>query len=125
MKEETSGERSRTMREGIDMKAPIPQELNVVLLEFLNDYDKYKSVPDGLSADFVLLDEYIAKAITGIMVGLHSQGVVIKVDRGYIDCDGIGSMGVMSKDCVLLKAGYVPVVSLIEPAVELIKEERW
>ncbi len=53
----------------IDMRAPIPQVLNKALLSLLIDYDTYKS---GLGD--ILLDNYIAKAITGIMVALDSQG---------------------------------------------------
>ena len=49
-----------------------------------------------------------------IMAKEKYQGVAIKVDGDYIGCDGIGSMGVMSRDCPLLKAGYVAVEPLIE-----------
>ena len=57
------------IREGIDMKAPIPQALNRVLLAFLADYNGYK-----IGALSKPLDFYIARAIKNAMYTIHDRG---------------------------------------------------
>jgi len=99
------------IREGIDMKSPIPQALNRVFLELLRDYEAYKLGQEG-----EVLDTYIAKAITNAIYELHSQGVVKKVEKELPDCLMAGQISYdrqTYKD-MLIKAGFVAVEPLIE-----------
>lgn len=58
---------------GIDMRSPLAQELNTILLKLLEDYTYYKS-QSVLGARYTSLDEYIAKAIRSIDETVHKGG---------------------------------------------------
>ena len=96
------------IREGIDMKAPIPQALNGVLLDFLADYDGYKV---GILSKH--LDFYIARAIRNAMYALHSQGCRIRVKCPDCEWSQFGDEAVGMTPCVTCNSkGY-----LIEPLI--------
>lgn len=110
-----------TKQEGmkVNMRAPIPQAINKVLLELLSDYQDYlKQSP--LGARYTSLDEYIAKAIRNVMYELHSQGVVIKVERELPPTPQLLTLSPAGRRLYaevgryLLKAGYTAVEPLIE-----------
>lgn len=60
------------------------------------------------------LHSLVTKYAKATASSLHSQGVVLRVDRELPHCDNLGSMGVLSRECPLLKAGYAAVESLIK-----------
>lgn len=62
--EDVIPEQTDKRRETVNMKAPIPQALNRVLLDFLADYDGYKA---GVLSKHFPLDYYIARAIDQIL----------------------------------------------------------
>jgi len=101
------------------MKSPVPQAINRGLLQLLGDYKAYLET-DPLSPDFVILDEYITRAIVTTMHELQELGVVVRVDKelpeslrrvgyNFSEPDGYGDA---QRD--MLKAGYVAVEPLLE-----------
>ena len=104
------------IREGIDMRSPIPQAINRAFLHLLEDYRTYLAQPDPLRSTFVSLDEYLARGIASLMTDLHSQGVVIKVDRELPNwlMEGQEAFDTEQMGLRVKKAGYVAFAPLIK-----------
>lgn len=78
------------------------EEIREGMLELIKQADSDESNADMWEGNLMI----------AILTYLHSQGVVIKVDRELPECTQYDSEMIMQHDCPLCRRGYVPVEPL-------------